>query len=214
MLNVIFLIAAVVGGTIMVCQFVLTLMGMGDDFSGDGIHDVGSHGGGVHDTGVGHHAGDVTPTVDGDVFHPDSSWLFGIISFRTLVAAAAFFGIAGKAATSAGFSDGWSLAIALASGFGAMYGMYWLMRAVSHLASSGNERISSALGRRATVYVPIPADRQGAGKVTLSMQNRIVEFQAVTDEPDRLKTGETVEVVAVAGSDVLRVRRVVEAVEV
>jgi hypothetical protein len=44
------------------------------------------------------------------------------------------------------------------------------------------------------------------------MQNRIVEFQAVTEEPEPLKTGETVEVVEVSGSDRVRVRRIVEPV--
>jgi hypothetical protein len=46
------------------------------------------------------------------------------------------------------------------------------------------------------------------------MQNRIVEFLAVTDEPEKLKTGETVEVVGVAGSDTVFVRRVVEVARV
>jgi hypothetical protein len=87
------------------------------------------------------------------------------------------------------------------------------MQAISKLTSSGNERIVNAIGCRGSVYIPIPPSGQGAGKVQLSMQNRIVEFQAVTDEPDRLRTGETVEVVAVAGSDLVRVRRVVQAVE-
>ena len=41
MLNTIFLIAAVIGGTIMVCQFLLTFMGMGDDGAGD-MGDVGA----------------------------------------------------------------------------------------------------------------------------------------------------------------------------
>ena len=35
------------------------------------------------------------------------------------------------------------------------------------------------------------------------MQNRIVEYQAVTDDDSKLNTGETVEVVDIAGSDVL-----------
>ena len=219
MLDVIFLIAAVVGGTVMVCQFALTLMGMGDDLDG-GDHFGGHHG--DYDAGYegsaapgelpGDHHTSTATAADGDFQHPDSSWLFGVISFRTLIAAAAFFGVAGKAATSAGFANGPALTIAVLAGLAAMYGMYWLMRGVSGLTSSGNQRISSALGRRATVYIPIPPDRKGAGKVQLSMQNRIVEFQAVSDEPERLKTGETVEVVAVAGSDVVRVRRIVEPV--
>ena len=37
---------------------------------------------------------------DGEFVHHDSSWLFGVISLRTLVAAAAFFGVAGAAARS------------------------------------------------------------------------------------------------------------------
>jgi membrane protein implicated in regulation of membrane protease activity len=121
--------------------------------------------------------------------------------------------VAGKAALSAEVSQPKALLIALLAGAAAMYGMYWLMQAVSQLTSSGNERIGNALGRRATVYVPIPAGGQGAGKVQMSLQNRIVEFQAVTDESERLKTGETVQVVAVAGSDVVRVRRMAETVE-
>jgi membrane protein implicated in regulation of membrane protease activity len=231
MLNTIFLIAAVVGGTVMVCQFVLTLMGLSDDLGGDGHglgghdfaghdvggHDLGGHGADAGFDGAGDVAGDhhtsMSTAADGQI-HPDSSWLFGVLSFRTLVSAAAFFGLAGIAAKGAEFNDGQSLVIAVAAGLAAMYGMYWLLRAIAGFASSGNQRITSALGRRATVYIPIPAEGQGAGKVQLSMQNRIVELQAVTDGPERLKTGETVEVVAVAGSDLVRVRRVVEAVEV
>jgi membrane protein implicated in regulation of membrane protease activity len=233
MLDIIFLIAAVVGGTVMVCQFVLTLMGMdGDgghaghaaDAGFDGALDGGNfhgdmHGGDFHgDASVDGHdiAGDhhtsMSTAAGGEYQHWDSSWLFGVLSFRTLIAAAAFFGVAGKAASSAGMSEGSALVIALGAGVAAMYGMYWLMRAIAGLTSSGNQRITNALGRRAPVYIPIPADRKGAGQVQLSMHNRIGEFQAVTDEPQRLKTGETVEVVAVAGSDLVRVRRVVETV--
>lgn len=220
MLNVVFLIAAVVGGTVMVCQFVLTLLGLGDDgglahhadAGFDGSLDAGGDGFDAGDAGtLGHaaqqHATSAATAADGEFHHADSSWLFGVISFRTLVAAAAFFGVAGRAAASAGAGNGAALAIAVAAGLAAMYGMYWLMRGIAGLTSSGNQRIASALGRLGTVYVPIPADRKGAGKIQLSMQNRIVEFQAVTDEPDRLKTGEAVEVVAIAGSDTLRVRR-------
>jgi hypothetical protein len=225
MLDTIFLIAAVIGGTVLVCQFVLTLLGMGSDgadvahdggdFHGDG-HVGGDFHGEVGDVPGGDFAGDhhtsVAAAADAEYQHPDSSWLFGVISFRSLVAAAAFFGVAGKAALSAGYADSTSLVLATLVGVAAMYGMYGLMRLIAGLSSSGNERITNALGRKATVYVPIPADRQGAGKVQLSMQNRIVEFQAVTDGADRLKTGEAVQVVGIAGSDTVRVRRVAEKV--
>jgi len=219
MLDTIFLIAAIVGGTIMVCQFLLTLFGLGDD-GGIG-HDGGFHGdahvgGDFHgDAGglAGDHPTSLGDAADGGLQHPDSSWLFSVISVRTLIAAGAFFGVAGRAAKATGLSNTTSLLVALAAGLAAMYGMYWLMQAIAAFETSGNERIGNAVGRKATVYVPIPASGAGAGKVQLSMQNRIVEFQAVTDEEERLRTGENVEVVAIAGSDVVRVRRAPAPVE-
>jgi hypothetical protein len=229
MLSTVFLIAAVVGGTVLVCQFVLTLMGMGDHGADVGHHMGGDFHGDAHmggdfhgDTALGDSMhGEIAPmhetslatAADGGYQHPDSSWLFSMISFRTLVAAAAFFGVAGKAALSAGYAESTSLIIAALVGLCAMYGMYWLMQLIAGLSTSGNERIANALGRQATVYVAIPAGRQGAGKVQLSMQNRIVEFQAVTEDNEALKSGQSVEVVGIVGSDVVQVRRAVEAVQ-
>jgi membrane protein implicated in regulation of membrane protease activity len=139
--------------------------------------------------------------------------LFGVLTFRTLVAALAFFGVAGKAARGGGYPEATSFVIALVVGCSAMFGTYWLMRFISGLSSSGTESIRNAVGCRATVYVPIPAARGGAGKVQLTLQNRIVEYQAVTDDADRLKTGESVRVVGVAGSDIVRVSRAVEMIQ-
>ena len=229
MLNVIFLVAAVIGGTIMVCQFLLTLMGMaghdaGGDFHGDTAGDFhGDMAGDFHgDVGDAADVGDVdasglhhTPihaAAEGDYQHPDSNWLFGVLSFRTLVAATAFFGLSGKAALSAGYAQPTALVIALVVGVTAMYGVYMLMRSISRLSCSGTEWIRNALGRQATVYVPIPAERKGMGKVQLSMQNRIVEYQAVTDDDRPLATGDTVEVVDITGSDIVMVRRIKEPV--
>ncbi len=216
MLHLIFLIAAVIGGTVMVCQFALTLMGMsGDtdvsdgDFSGDvtqsgeftSVGDLGVD----HQTPLGH-AGDA------DYQHPDSTWLFGVLSFRTLIAAAAFFGIAGETALSAGYTEGIAFAIACLTGIAAMYGMYWLMQGLSRLTSSGNERIGLAVGKQATVYVPIPAEERGLGKIQLTLQNRTIEYQAASLETAPLRTGETVEVVGIKNSDTVTVRRIKEVV--
>ena len=223
MLSTIFLIAAVIGGTVLVCQFILTLLGMGDDgadagvdgdFSSDAQFD-GDLAGDSMDAGAAYdQQTSLADAADGEYQHADSSWLFGVLSFRTLVAAAAFFGVAGRAALSAGYGQPTSLVIATLVGLCAMYGMYWLMRMIAGLNSSGNERIRNAVGRQATVYIPIPAGRQGAGKVQLSMQNRIVEYQAVTEDEEPLKTGQSVQVVGIVGSDIVKVRRAAQPVEV
>ncbi len=216
MLDMLFLIAAIIGGTVMICQFLLTLVGMGDDggemgdgdFSGDAdvAGDFDADLPGDHETSLGHAA-------DADYQHPDSTWLFGVLSFRTLIAAAAFFGVAGKTALSAGLSQPIALLIAVLLGLSAMYGMYYLMQGMSRLTSSGNERIVSAIGKHATVYIPIPAEGAGVGKVQVNLQNRTVEFQAVSEESDQLSTGETVEITEVKNSDTVAVRRLAAPVE-
>jgi membrane protein implicated in regulation of membrane protease activity len=191
-------------------------MGLSDDASdiadGDFSADV-SHSGHFDVNGVGiDHDTSIAHAGDMDYQHPDSTWLFGVLSFRTIVAAAAFFGVAGETALSAGYSPGIAMAIAVLVGVAAMYGMYWLLRGISQLTSSGNERIGAAIGRQATVYVPIPAEEKGMGKVHVTLQNRTVELQAMCDETAPLRTGETVEIVGVKNSDTVNVRRIRETV--
>jgi hypothetical protein len=208
LLSWLYLMAAVLGGTILICQFVLALFGLGHD-GADFAHHAGDfHGaGGSHlgDSLHGHSADSSHPGSDGQ--HPDSTHLFAVVSFKTLVAAAAFFGITGFSTLKAGFPVTTTLVLSVVAGTLAMYGMYWLLGLITRFDSEGNEQIVNAVGQSATVYVPIPATGRGAGKVQLSMQNRIVEYQAVTDANEVLKTGESVVVVGIKSDDTVEVRR-------
>lgn len=203
----IFLIFAVLGGTVLVCQFVLTLVGLGgdgdvpDDLPDDMPHDF-SHGGfdAGHDVDAGGAGHDVHSGGHDAAHGHDSSWLFGIISFRTLVAAFAFFGLAGLAAEAAEFGLPLQLMIAVASGAAAMFGVHALMKMLSKLGEDSTIRIQRAIGQEGTVYVPIAAHRARPGKVQLKLQNRLMEFEAVTSSADKLATGTRVCVVAVRGN--------------
>jgi hypothetical protein len=204
-LSTLYLVAAVIGCTILVCQFLLAIVGLGHG-GGDLGHGGGSdlHGG-AHGGFDGHGMADSHAGAHAD--HPDSTHLFAVLSFRTLTAASAFFGVTGLALQNSELPATTSLFLAGCAGAAALYGMYGLLRLIATLSSSGNERIGNAVGLPATVYVPIPATGKGAGKVQLSMQNRIVEYQAVTDDAEPLKTGESVEVVGIKNSDTVHVRR-------
>jgi hypothetical protein len=230
----IFIFCATVGGIIMVCQLVLSLVGLaGDslevDVSGDVGHDFGGdfhgdtggdfHGGDLHaDTGAEMTAHDVAGTdahVEQAAAGHGSSSLFAVISFRTVVAAMAFFGLAGLAAD-AGLAteDGKApmvpvLAIAVAAGLGAMYGVYWMMQLLYRLKSEGTVRVEHAVGLRGTVYLRVPAERSGIGKIQLNLQNRTMEYAAVTAGPE-IPTGATVVVVNLVAPDTLEVRGVPE----
>ena len=55
----------------------------------------------------------------------------------------------------------------------------------------------NAIGANAKVYIPIPEQGHGEGKVTLYVQGRYAECDAVTTEPELLRTGTTVRIVDV-----------------
>ncbi len=196
-----FLTCAVVGGTVLICQFVLTLVGLGGEHGIDFSHDVAHDfvGDAAHDAAGGdaHSAGGNDHTADQQ---HGSSWLFAMISFRTLVAAVAFFGLVGSAAQSAGQPVGVQLLLATAAGIGAMCGVHWLIRSISRLGEDATLRVKNAMGQEGTVYVPIAGGRAQSGKIQLKVQNRLVEFEAVTSMPERLATGTKVRVVGMAGS--------------
>jgi len=199
-----FIVCTALGGTVLACQFVLTLMGLDHaDVPDDVPHDFGhdfAHGGhdGAHDT----HA-----TNDAHSDHHES-WFFGILTFRTIVAALTFFGIAGLCGTSADWPMPWTLALSIVAGAGAMFGVHWLMQALHKLRADGTVRIQRAVGRPGTVYLRIPPRKEGVGKVQVNVQNRTMEYEAMTSQEEELPVGTRVVVVDVVGPETLEVELV------
>lgn len=86
-----------------------------------------------------------------------------------------------------------SAAIGVALVTAVMYLFKWL----SSMQQTGTINLyKSAIGCSGTVYIPIPAGRQGEGKVQISINNAVREYIAVTDG-DALKTGTPIRVVEV-----------------
>jgi hypothetical protein len=189
----IFLVCTVIGGTVLVMQFLLTLVGMAD-VGGELVDDLPSDAeisaDGLHD-GPGHsHVSD---------------WLFGVLSFRTVIAFLTFFGLAGMAALSANLSPGAQWIIALATGLGAMYGMHALMRGMQKLTHDGTLRLERAIGKTGTVYLAIPANRTGEGKIQIAIQERLMDLVAVTPVGAKLPQGAKVIVTAVIDGETVEV---------
>ena len=180
----VYLACAAVGGTLLVIQFVTTVVGLGGE---DVDFDVGANVPDDLDFG--------DPGGDAAVY--GSTWIFTVISFKTLVAAFTFFGLAGMAGQSAGWTNISALFVALVAGLSAMFMVHWLMQGLHKLNHDGSVRIERAVGKRGTVYVPIPPGKEGEGKVQMRLQNRIVELKAVPRQTEKLPTGASVEVVQI-----------------
>ena len=233
-MTAVFVVCAAVGATVLVLQFLMALVGLGGDAMGADVpHDFGHDlGGADHDFGTGEVDHDFAPgEVHGDVGHDGpagdghaetvaqvqhpadshvfhgSTWLFGVLSLRTIVAALAFFGLAGLAAQSAECTDLTTLLIAAAAGLGAMYAVYAMLRGMRSLAADGTVRIQRAVGLHATVYLRIPGGQEGAGKIQINLQNRTMEYLATTPG-DAIPSGATVVVTKILGSDTVEVQAV------
>ena len=194
----IYFFMAVVGGILLVIQFVMLLVGLGH-FEMDADVDFADGDGGFAGGEL-----ELDPHADG---HGVAT--FGQISFRTLVAFATFFGLGGMWAESRGSSAPITSLTALAGGLLAFYLVGFVMRKFAQFSSSGNIDIQNAVGERGRIYIPIPAARGGAGKVTLTVQERTVQIKAVTDG-DALKTGALCEITGVHDQETLIVSPVEE----
>lgn len=179
---------AVIGGTLIVAQFVLNLLGLGHDFE---LHDVP--------------VGDFDVSADG-ADHGDA-WFVGLLSFRAVTTALTVFGLVGLwTSSSQRFGPLNSFVLALIAGGAVLYGVGWLLRKLYTFGSEGTLHIENALGETGRVYLSIPGRQTGAGKVTVTVQGRSTQFRAMTPEDD-LASGTPVLVTGVLGPGTLEVVR-------
>ena len=86
----------------------------------------------------------------------------------------------------------------------------FVIRLALRMQDSGNINLNNALAQTAEVYIRIPPARSEKGKITMLLQERFVELDAVTDSDTALMPESKVEVVAVDGKDCLVVRQIDE----
>lgn len=141
--------------------------------------------------------GDVDLDGDGDLDVDSDSG----VSLFTVKSITAFFAVgcwAGLLTCSlAADSLQWlSVLIAIVAGSAALLVVALLMRAMMKLQSNGAFDIEKLIGNRATVYVSVPPQRSGRGKITLTAQGKFMELDAMTDENKKIPCDESVEITA------------------
>ena len=176
----VFAVIAIPSTLIMVIQAIMLVIGM----AGDSDLDID----------------DVPETLD------DGLTLFSVRGIVTMLAVTGWCAVA---LVDSGLGEIWSILIALVLGFLSLVGTAYLMRAVYRLQASGNIDVGNAVGKVAKVYIPIAAGAKKTGKVTMTLQEKYCEFDAITTASETLQTDSYVRVVAVDGSGVLVVEPLV-----
>ena len=196
LLQQIYLCAAVPFTIVLIIQTILTFVGLGGHGDADGADadadadvDMAGHADGHADG----HGEDVDAAVVG----------FRFFTIRGIVAFFCIFGWAGYLLAGSSMPMALTVLISVAAGVLAMLAIGLMFYAARRLQASGNIRYANAVGKAAQVYIPVPANREGRGKVMVLIQERLVEAEAITDEDVRLKTGETVQVIGNIGNTLI-----------
>ncbi len=80
-----------------------------------------------------------------------------------------------------------------------------MTQAVMRMSSSGNKKISSALGKVGTVYLRIP--KEGTGQIQVTVSGRFEICDAESIDKEEIPYGEKVQVVGIKKGNILRVTR-------
>ncbi|MGF1581197.1 MAG: hypothetical protein ACFCD0_17670 [Gemmataceae bacterium] len=201
---------AIVGGSVLAIQFLLVAIGIGGMEDADSSGDVGGDIGDVGDVG------DIDTTGDfgGDAEIPDAgqtavttNWLFGIISLKTLVAGATFFGLIGLGMKEAGYEGPLRHLSAIGAGLVAIFIVNWLTQSMARFNADGTFRIEQSVGSTGRVYLSVPPTKSGSGKIHVSVHGRMVELKAITSG-ETVPTGMTAVVVGVVTNDTVEIRPV------
>lgn len=87
------------------------------------------------------------------------------------------------------------LGLGLLTGLLASYLQALAFKAAMNLESSGNLDYTRTIGKVATVYIRIPKARTGRGKVVLSLEDRFIEVDAITDDENDLLSKTMVDII-------------------
>ena len=82
--------------------------------------------------------------------------------------------------------------------------LFYLM---SKLAESGTLKMTNAIGKLGEVYLVIPANRGGMGKVQLNIQGSLRTIDAITDDVENIPTSSIIQVLEVIDEQILLVKK-------
>lgn len=171
---------ALIFSVLFLIQFVLSIIGL--DFDTEADIELG----GEIDTGS-----DLDPG-------------FSVLSVRSIIAFFTFFGWTGALVLKSGGASWLAITLAFSAGTAAMLGVAYAMYQFYKMNESGTVNLKNAVLKNGEVYLPIPAYKNGQGKVHVKLSGALQELDAVTDG-DAIPTGTKIKIIEVLNNNILLV---------
>ena len=141
-----------------------------------------------------------------DAVHPGTG--MNLLTFRNFVNFLIGFGWTAILLKNSVPATGLRLLIAIVVGMVLVILVMLLFKWLTDMQESGNINVyKSAVDSQGTVYLTIPGERAGEGKVQITINNAVREYAALTDGPT-LKTGTRIRVVEVVSPTTLLVEEI------
>ncbi|MBR8534180.1 hypothetical protein KDU71_01295 [Carboxylicivirga sediminis] len=149
---------------------------------------------------------DIEASGDVDVsIESDHGIEFQFLSLKNIVAFFTIFGWTGIICLNLNLSTWTTILISTLCGLVMMLMMASIMYLMGKLTENGTFQMKSTIGKSGTVYLTIPAKRNGRGQIQINAQGyRTID--AVTDNNEDIATGAIIEVVDVLNNDILLVK--------
>jgi hypothetical protein len=135
---------------------------------------------------------------------------FGVASMFTVQGVASFFCVFAWSSLlmfRGGIPLGIAVIVSLILGMAVMYVLAKIMLYLNKLAHCGTLDVKNLLGNSGTVYLKIPPKGAGRGKVMVQTSERLVEFEAVSEDEGEIANNAEVRVIDILGENVLVVER-------
>ena len=195
---------------VFVIQAVMTFLGAADhgdfDINSDVDPGAGDLTDGSVDVGAGHDIGGGHGVDGADAAHSGTG--MNLLTFRNFVNFLIGFGWTAILLKDSVPATGLRMLIAIAVGVLLVALVMLLFRWLTNMQESGTINVyKSAVDCQGTVYLTIPGERAGEGKVQITINNSVREYAAVTDGPT-LKTGARIRVVDVVSANTLLVEEI------
>ena len=99
------------------------------------------------------------------------------------------------------------IALSFLVGAGFLVLFFLIIRQIERLAEDNSFRINHALNKTASVYLPIPAQKKGSGKIQVSVRGSFHELDAIT-ENEKIETSATVRIIKIESNNLVVVERI------
>lgn len=142
---------------------------------------------------------DADADIDGDIGDVDFSEGIGgfIINFKSIMSFIMMFGWAGIISMTFDLSIGFTIIVAVITGFVSLIAVATLLYFISKMSYSGTMQIDNAIGKVGTVVLRIPEKKQGLGQIQINVQGSLRTLDAMTEEKEKISSGQSVQVIDV-----------------